>query len=172
MSKIIEKSDEFRQNVKSKFNALLNNELNSSNLEKGIFNYAIKESTQLRVVKKWDNPYFVQIYKDRLRSVFLNLKNNTELIENISQKIVKPQDVAFMTHYELNPEKWKDLLEVKTKRDKSKFETNIEAATDTFTCRKCKGNRCSYYLLQTRSSDESTTIYVTCIDCGNRWKTC
>ena len=77
-----------------------------------------------------------------------------------------------MTHQELCPEKWGALIEAKAKRDKNKFETNIAAATDTFTCRKCKSKKCTYYALQTRSSDEPMTIFVTCLDCGQRWKTC
>ena len=54
----------------------------------------------------------------------------------------------------------------------NKFETNIEASTDTFTCRKCKSKKCTYMQIQTRSADEPMTLYVTCIECGNRWKTC
>jgi transcription elongation factor S-II len=171
-NKIIENSKLFRENVKEKLNKILDNPTKSSNLEVGIFNYSLKEAGHKKIVKKWDNQYFVQIYTDRLRSIINNLKNNAELLTSITSGEIKSQNVAFMTHYELNPDKWKYLLEIKSKKDKNKFETNIEAATDTFTCRKCKGNKCSYYLLQTRSSDESTTIYVTCIECGNRWKTC
>ena len=75
-----------------------------------------------------------------------------------------------MTHQELSPTKWTDLINAKIKRDKNKFEVNMSAATDTFTCRKCKKNQCTYYQLQTRSSDEGITTYVQCIPCGARWK--
>ena len=67
--------------------------------------------------------------------------------------------------------KWAPLIELKSKRDKHKFEVNMAAATDTFTCRKCKGKNCTYYLQQTRSADEPMTIFVQCLDCGTRWKT-
>ena len=75
-----------------------------------------------------------------------------------------------MTHQELCPTKWNDLIEAKSKRDKNKFEVNLEASTDTFTCRKCKSNKCTYYQMQTRSADEPMTTFVTCLECGNRWK--
>ena len=52
----------------------------------------------------------------------------------------------------------------------NKFETNIEAATDTFKCRKCHSKKCTYMQVQTRTADEPMTTFVTCIDCGNRWK--
>eukprot|EP00392_Amoebophrya_sp_AT5.2_P011394 g11471.t1 len=44
--------------------------------------------------------------------------------------------------------------------------------SSTFTCNKCNTNRCTYYQLQTRSSDEPMTTFVTCQTCGNRWKFC
>jgi len=159
----------FRENVRQKLNEVLKNEKNSLNLEKGIFNYSIKEADLKKIVKKWDNKGFVQIYLDRLRSIYLNLNEN--IIEQINNETIKPHTVAFMTHQDLSPNKWTELINAKSKRDQYKFETNLEAATDTFTCRKCKSNKCTYYLQQTRSADEPMTIFVTCIDCGQRWKT-
>jgi transcription elongation factor S-II len=149
-------------------NEILKDEKNSNNMEKGIFNYSLKEADRHKIVKKWDNKHFVQIYIDRLRSVVLNLKG--DIITHINDGTIKPHIVAFMTHQELSPEKWATLIDAKSKRDKNKFETNIAAATDTFTCRKCKGNQCTYYQMQTRSADEPMTTFVTCIPCGNRWK--
>lgn len=37
-------------------------------------------------------------------------------------------------------------------------------------CRACQSTNLSYNLLQTRSADEGTTIFVTCFRCGKRWK--
>ena len=165
----IDNVDSFRANVRQKLDNILENEKNSCNLEKGIFNYALKEAEQRKIVKKWDNKFFVQIYVDRLRSIIINLKG--DVLQQINDGSIKPHVVAFMTHQELSPDRWSDLIVAKAKRDKNKFETNLAASTDTFTCRKCKGNQCTYYQLQTRSADESMTVYVTCIQCGNRWKT-
>jgi DNA-directed RNA polymerase subunit M/transcription elongation factor TFIIS len=162
--------DIFRINVRKRLNETLKDEKHSTNLEKGIYNYSLKEADTRKVVKKWDNKYFVQIYVDHLRSVYNNLK--PEIIEQIVDGSIKAHSVAFMTHQELSPEKWGELIDAKSKRDKNKFEVNIEAATDTFTCRKCKSKKCSFYLQQIRSSDEPTTIFVQCLECGQRWKTC
>ena len=169
MSQIkIENPEKFRSNIVNKLNVKIDNNKNSANLEKGIFNYSLKEAEQRKVLKKWDNHRFVKIYLDRLRSVYLNL-NNT-IIEQINSGTIKVHKIAFMTHQEMSPERWSKLIEAKIKRDKNKFETNVEAATDTFTCRKCKSNKCTYYQMQTRSADEPMTTIVTCIECGNRWK--
>jgi transcription elongation factor S-II len=169
MSQIkIENPEKFRSNIVNKLNVKIENTKNSANLEKGIFNYSLKEAEQRKVLKKWDNNRFVKIYLDRLRTVYLNL-NNT-IIEQINSGTIKVHKIAFMTHQEMAPDRWCKLIEAKIKRDKNKFETNVEAATDTFTCRKCKSNKCTYYQMQTRSADEPMTTFVTCIECGNRWK--
>jgi transcription elongation factor S-II len=161
--------DSFRENIRKKFAFILQDNTISINLEKGVFNYTIKESNTRKIVKKWENPAFVQLYLDRLRSIYINLKNE-ELLKQIKQNEVTPQSVAFMTHQELNPTHWRLHIENKIKRDASKYTSNIEASTDMFTCKKCKSKRCTYYELQTRSADEPATIFVTCLDCGKHWK--
>ena len=165
----ISNPDEFRKNVSEKLDVILKHTKTSVNMEKGIYNYAVKEASTKKVVKKWDNPHFVQIYVDRVRSIYFNLNNET-LLQQLADGSIKPHVVAFMTHQELRPEKWEKLIKEKIQRDKHKYETNIEAATDTFKCRKCQSNKCTYYQMQTRSADEPMTTFVTCIDCGNRWK--
>jgi transcription elongation factor S-II len=85
---------------------------------------------------------------------------------------IKSHELAFMTHQEICPEKWEELIKAKSIRDKNKFEQNLEAMTDTFKCRKCYSRKCSYYQMQTRSADEPMSIYINCLCCGNRWKTC
>ena len=85
-SRKIENSEQFRSNIRAKINEKLNNEKHSSNLEKGIFNYALKEADQRKIVKKWDNKHFVQIYLDRLRSIYTNLNDNIIEQINITQR--------------------------------------------------------------------------------------
>ena len=54
--------------------------------------------------------------------------------------------------------------------DENKYDTQLVARTDMFTCGKCKSKRCTYYTMQTRSADEPETIFITCLDCGKNWK--
>jgi transcription elongation factor S-II len=170
----IDNPDTFRANIRQKLATLFKNsdnaEKHATNLEKGIHNWTLKECNNKKVVKKWDNPFFVQIYLDHLRSVYNNL-NNEKLVNMVLNGEIKAHEIAFMTHQEMSPERWDDLIKAKSIRDKNKFEQKLEAMTDTFTCRKCKGKQCTYYQLQTRSADEPMTIFVSCIQCGNRWKT-
>jgi transcription elongation factor S-II len=166
----ISNPDSFRKNVVTKLLPILDDERTTINLEKGVYNYAIKEASNRKIIKKWENPHFSQIYTDRLRSIYINLKN-PELLKQIKSGEITPQNLAFMTHQEMNPKSWRKLIDEKIKRAANKYSNNTQASTDMFTCKKCRGKRCTYYELQTRSADEPATIFVTCLDCGNNWKT-
>tara|TARA_B100000282_G_C31688517_1_gene470298 strand:+ start:611 stop:1120 length:510 start_codon:yes stop_codon:yes gene_type:complete len=161
--------DNFRKNIINKLNGLIKKEKICINIEKGIYNYSIKEATIRTVVKKWENPYFVQLYVDRLRSVYLNLYRLDSLREQVISKKIKAHEIAFMTHQEMDNDKWAKLIEEKRQREKSRFD-GPKATTSSFTCYKCKGNNCTHYQLQTRSADEPMTTFVTCLTCAYRWK--
>lgn len=165
----IENPIEFRENVCKKLNEILEDNKISLNLEKGIFNSSLQKATIQNIVKKWDNVYFVQIYIDLLRTIYTNLKNE-RILKMIKKKEIQAHKLAFMTHQEMSPEKWEKLIEDKKIRDQNKYEPKLEASTDHFTCRKCNSKKCTYYQLQTRSADEPMTTFVTCLDCGKRWK--
>ena len=91
-------------------------------------------------------------------------------MKSFKTKKIKAESVASMTHQEMNPEHWSVLIQKKTKRDASRYDTKIEASTDMYTCKKCRSKRCTYYEMQTRSADEPATIFVTCLDCGKHFR--
>jgi transcription elongation factor S-II len=169
--RVIENPEKFRSNVCNKLeNIFEGNKKIALNLERGIYNYCIKESNERNIVKKWDNIYFAHLYFDKLRSIFANLNDSTPLKKQVLSKEIKPHEVAFITHQMMSPDKWQKLIEIKKIRDENRYAPKLEASTDNFTCRKCRSKECSYYQLQTRSADEPMTTFVTCIPCGNRWK--
>jgi len=171
----IANADTFRTNVKKKLNKIIRKKKLSLNLEKGIFNYTIQTARLRNIVRKWDNKAFVMIYVDKFKGILLNLNakstvKNKELLKRLKNGEFKAHELAFMTHQELYPEKWKYLIDKKIKRDKSEGVVDLSAATDEFFCFKCKKRKCSYYQMQTRSADEPMTTFVTCLLCGNNWR--
>tara|TARA_Y100000389_G_scaffold23281_1_gene19869 strand:- start:6547 stop:7056 length:510 start_codon:yes stop_codon:yes gene_type:complete len=161
--------EKFREHISDKLFEIINNRNIVSNLEKGLYNYSLDAATKKKIVKKWENQYFVQIYLDRVKSIFINLTNET-LLNKIVEKKIKAHELAFMTHQEMNEERWKALIEIQQIKEENKYAPKIEASTDDFTCFKCKSKECTHYQLQTRSADEPMTTFVTCIRCSNRWK--
>ena len=144
-------------------------EKGAANIEISVYNYSLEEAQRQKIVKKWENRHFCQIYLDRMRSIYINLKN-PEFLEKILNGEFKEQQVGFLSHHEMNPERWRLLMEQKMKRDQNSQGTSLSASTDMFTCRKCQSKKCVYYELQTRSADEPSTIFVTCLNCGKNWK--
>ena len=185
--KRISDPSKFRENVKNKLSSILNSSKNGDNLERGIYNCTLQLATDKHIVKKWDNIYFVQLYIDKFRTLYFNLQTS-QIREQIINKMIKPQDLAFMTHQEMLPDKWEKIIKDIKIKNQNKYTPKIEASTDNFECYKCHAietkraseekrqvkreeyTQCSYYQLQTRSADEPMTTYVTCIKCGTRWK--
>lgn len=161
--------EKFRENIKQYFLKIVNNKGIAINIEKSIFNYSIKFAGKKTIVKKWENPYFVEIYINKFKTIYINLKNES-LLNKIIQKEILAKDLAFMTHQNLMPEKWEELIKNKKEKDENRYTAKLDGNTDMFVCRKCQSNKCSYYQLQTRSADEPMTTFVTCVNCGNRWK--
>jgi transcription elongation factor S-II len=172
MSKFYRKINDpesFRANVVVKLNAIIKNDKISENLEKGIYNYALTVCEEKNLLKKWSNESFVLLYIEKLRTLIINLKDSN-LLTNILAKSLKAHEFVYMTHQELQPALWERLIEEKKIKDENKYTPKIEASTDNFICGKCKSKKCTYYQLQTRSADEPMTTFVTCLDCGNRFK--
>lgn len=162
--------DTFRKNIRDYFSQLINDESIGKNIEVTIYNYTVNESKNQKIIKKWKNEKFIEIYSGRLRTIIYNLKNNQELMNQLKNKQITLKNFSTMTHQEMSTEQWRKRIENKMKRDKSRLTTNIEASTDMFTCKKCRSKKCTYYEMQTRSADEPATIFITCLDCGKNWK--
>ncbi len=150
-------------------------ELEATDMEIGIFNSTLDYANSLKIQLSWNCQLFIDTYINKTRSLYSNLKsdcyiNNNKLLERVKNKEFLPHEIAYMSYEDLYPEKWKDIIEKQSLRFKAAYEIKQIAMTDRIKCGKCKNNKISYYELQTRSGDESMTVYYNCIVCGNRWK--
>lgn len=170
----IEDSNEIRVQITKLFQDIIT-EQDSSILENSIFEYSINLANDRNIVQSWDNSIFKKMYVNKARSIYSNLKSdsyikNNELMTKLQKNKINIKDIPFMSFQALFPQHWKKIMDEKYKRDKLLYEDQPEAMTDQFKCGRCKQRKCSYFELQTRSADESMTIFITCIECGNRWK--
>ena len=115
-----------------------------------------------------------QAYRTKFRSKFLNLKEKTNprLRQNLLRGLLSCQRFMAMTSQEMASEDLRKEMESMEKENLLKVRSakDNSAETDMFQCGRCKQRKCKYYQLQTRSADEPMTTYVTCVNCGNRWK--
>ncbi|KAG0237847.1 RNA polymerase II elongation factor [Actinomortierella wolfii] len=115
-------------------------------------------------------------YKSKIRSLFLNLrdKSNPNLREAVVSGELPVEKFCRLTTQEMASEdaKARDRAIHEANLFKAKGAGETEAETDMFKCGKCKSRKCTYFQMQTRSADEPMTTFVTCRNCGNRWKFC
>jgi transcription elongation factor S-II len=115
-------------------------------------------------------------YKNKVRSLALNLKNKTNpgLRENVVSGEISIEKLCTMGVEDMASEeaKARDRKLAEEALFKARGAGSAQAETDMFMCGKCKGRKCTYFQMQTRSADEPMTTFVTCTICSNRWKFC
>lgn len=141
------------------------NSTHPSEVEISAFNRAIDSCYKRGTPASWDNPRFCEAYKSAALYVICNVD---DINRRIAEGGIEPRKAASASPCELSPSKWSEMVDVQRKRNEARG-CRPEATTEQFRCRKCKGRNCTYYELQTRSADEPTTIFVTCVDCNSRW---
>lgn len=156
----------------------LDNETNTKHIkviETNIYNVCIrlykkKYNTINLNESDTENNFFLDTYKDTMYQIytyickFINTIEQYQLIVNIFNELEK-NNVLF---------DFDDFSEQKFKEYKQfKYLTEpLSVLEGIHTCSKCKSKKTYSYQLQTRSSDEPMTNFVTCASCGNKWKFC
>lgn len=113
-------------------------------------------------------------YRQKIRTLFLNLKNksNPGLRKRVLSGDISPKRFATMTHDELKSaeRREKDEALEKENMNEARVAEVEKAISKEFQCGKCKKKMVSYSQAQTRSADEPMTTFCECMNCGNRWK--
>jgi transcription elongation factor S-II len=149
--------------------------LNSDELEMAIYKASLKEAEKKNIIPHWKNSLFETNYMILSRKIIGNLNDasyvkNTRLIQRLQDGEFTYEELALKNYYELFPESWKELSDRLIMREQRLLEGNKGMATDQFKCHGCGKRECTYYEMQTRSADEPMTIFITCLNCGKRWR--
>ena len=142
-------------------------------MEKNIYNTTINEARATLIASVWTNEQFKWIYKKNYMKIFGNIKTNKNadfVLNKIKYGLWEPQNILSMKPQLLYPDLWEELLLKNAKKLNMIGKEMNQQGTDIFRCGKCKKNNCTYFQMQTRSADEPMTTFVTCLECGKRWK--
>lgn len=167
-----------RSKILHSLNTLLKSLFTPENLvllEKIILDKTFQEADKKFVVKHFDNPLFTSLYTTIARRLVVNLDpnsyaKNTELYEKVQQGSLSLEHLRTMTIQDLQPHLYTELRDRQLLREQHLLEGNKAMATDIFECNRCHKRQCTYYQLQTRSADEPMTTFITCLNCGKRWR--
>lgn len=166
-----------RQKVLTQLVEILDKPNLCHNLEIAVYNHTVQQASLRNVVLNWENMKFHQMYAENARHILFNLRltppHDIPLRERLLNKSVNPQDLLTMKPWDMYPSVWHDaIIENQKKRKQVEMHMpNLSNVSDgMFQCKKCRQSKTTYYQMQTRSADEPLTTFVTCLNCGNRWK--
>jgi transcription elongation factor S-II len=135
-------------------------------MERSAYNRAIAVSKEKGTSCSWSNPRFVRAYES---CVLFCAANMPGILQALRTGGCQPADSASLTHRELRPEVWAELLAEKRVMDENAM-VRPKANTSAFVCSRCRSRECYFHEMQTRSADEPMTIFVTCLDCDHKWR--
>lgn len=143
-------------------------------LEAIVYKKAFDAADAEDIRKSWNLQAFRDIYFAIARRLIGNLNPNSyignkNLWERYITNELTLEEIAKQNYYELCPENWQQMVDRQAKKEQIQLEGDFSRATDKWACHGCKQRKCTYYELQTRSSDEPMTIFIHCLNCGKRW---
>jgi DNA-directed RNA polymerase subunit M/transcription elongation factor TFIIS len=150
--------------IRNKTKIILTQHINDNNnviaMEKSIYNSTVRYSKSHNI--KLQSPEFIKIYRN------ISYDTYSKLLEqklDVLKKELMHDKILWESEVYNNYKEERDMELYKIENPEN---SNIQEGI--FTCGKCQGKRIAIRSMQTRSGDEATTIFYTCIACGNKWK--
>ncbi|KAJ3160005.1 RNA polymerase II elongation factor [Geranomyces michiganensis] len=115
-------------------------------------------------------------YKNRIKTLKFNLSDpsNPDLVAAVLRGAIPIEMLSNMSTADMASAERKAEIKAAEKiaLDNATTVEDTMAETDWFQCSKCKMRKTKYYQMQTRSADEPMTTFVTCVNCGKKWRFC
>lgn len=166
-------SDTLRYYVRAKLREFFEDETDINRLETAVFNKTLDISYFRKQNCNWKNIPFRNLYKQTYINLHVNLTQPKceGLLTKIAMGDVKIEEVPYLTPLESCPELWDDIIQKQCEAAALQDQQFNQAATNSiFKCSRCKSRKVYHYQMQTRSADESMTVYCTCTECKKVWK--
>lgn len=183
-----------REYTRSKLTDIFGNGPGVRNAEKSIYNWAVQTTRQRNDVASWENKSFRLRYKHKVLGLLaemrrgeavsctlkvadgrvnLDLKCIPQLVWRLKTKKLDMKNLAKYPPEILWPEGPTSAALFKLRKKDLEMEmarAREENYQGLLKCGRCKSTKTSYYQMQTRSADEPMTTFVTCRNCGHKWK--
>jgi DNA-directed RNA polymerase subunit M/transcription elongation factor TFIIS len=152
-------------------------------IERSCYNQTIKKVEENNVPCHWNSLDFVTTYDIFCTEKANNLNpeslvDSDYLTERIVDGTIDPINVGSMSSLQMAP-KEKDLEMIRQKNERLDKDPDAEKFTTLYTCPNpgCKDpetgmrtKKATFRMKTTRSLDEGKSQYLTCVECGRKWK--
>ncbi len=139
----------------------------AKHVEKHVYDFGILQYLS-------ENDAFKEFYLHKTRSLLHNLHKNPDLVQRVSAyPFNDPQapNICSLKPHEIDPNTWKNIVdEFSEKEQKAQNVENLVQGSTQYKCRKCGHKKTLINFGQTRGADEPMTTFITCINCGAKWK--
>lgn len=162
--------------INNTFDQLLDNHiiigLNNIIQDENICIEIIRELHNYIKNKYESNESKINIFYEKLKEIYnkLSYKLNNILILDL----IKSYELSIYDLVNTKPEKLSDDFNILNKQLNKETVINMtqtpQNITTLYKCKRCGSTTCSYIEKQVRSSDEASTIFLTCAKCNHKWK--
>lgn len=151
-----------------KFNKILMDIELSLEIELGVFEFSLVYILNNNIT---DN-ILCSIYIDKCNDILINIDgnkiiNNNTLFTDIKNKTINSKHLAFLTPETIHPVFMEIYIKKRMIREQRKM---CVESSDAYKCKKCGEKKVRVNLVQTRSADEPSTLFVTCLVCYYTFK--
>mmetsp|Transcript_13834 Transcript_13834/g.20247 ORF Transcript_13834/g.20247 Transcript_13834/m.20247 type:complete len:305 (-) Transcript_13834:120-1034(-) len=182
-----------RKNICTKMHSLLDlstKELLKNGINKdAVMHLCVSRASEIEMAlhTKWGVKGDRSKYTEKARSLCFNIKKNAQLRHNILMGGTGADELILMSSDQLATAEKLESRNAAAKKLSDSRRLDWEEANESkinemcgikgdllqaslFTCGRCKSTKTTSTQKQTRSADEPMTVFVLCMNCGNRWK--
>jgi len=143
-----------------------------NDIEKSCMNYTIRHATNNNIIPSWNTELFENLYHMICYKISANIKpdglvqGNNGFARKVITRKLNIKELPKMASCDIYPELYEEIID---RIDASKKINKSVKVSTMYICGKCKSNKCTYQIIQSRSLDEGSTISVTCTNCNNKF---
>lgn len=143
-------------------------------LERASWNHAVLFCKRHDQPLAWDNASFRNAYTQKILGVRYVAREKPDVLQKHVDTDPTLRSFVDAKPWELWPEKWASAFEEASRKELrfSDADSGVdpEKLQDGLIQCRCGSRKTSYVEKQTRSADESMTVFAKCHTCGKRWK--
>ena len=96
-------------------------------------------------------------------------KKNIKIKDKFLSGKITSEELITTKYYDFFPKKWKKIKENQEKQYEE-YHKEIKIKKGTHYCKMCKSSSVMVNRIQTRSADEQESIFISCLNCGYRFR--